>query len=289
MSGLIFAYLPGFLRVAFSQYGGDIHLDLRFSGDVQITTPCDDQFNKGAPSVGQREDVALLCQMSSTMGCPFPDYIAWLEAIVCGVQECAFGWDAEGPEGRLHWARRDSAIGFVTASWQDSRAPIEHRVMLETRQAVAAFYVGFRQFIESPSYDPLAYEDLPVGETIALVLDGASLDDMADQLSASSRADARKLLEAVLDFAYNRRLDASAAKRRSLADFVARAVDLPTPEDDQMQWFPADWDSWTPQQRRQYVVEDVFTNRLSFAFGSKLQSLRSSLVEEWLAHGDAAA
>lgn len=289
MSGLIFHYLPGFLRVDFHQHGDDIHLDLRFSGDIQVTTPCDDQFKKDKPSIEHRDDVVLLCHMSPTMGCPFPDFIAWLEAIVCGVQECAFDWDAEGPEGRLHWRRRDRATGFVTAIWHDTREPTEHRIMLETRQAVAGFYGGFRQFIESPAYDPLPYEDLPVGELAALVLDGASPDDLAQQLSAHSRADAKKLLEAVLDFAYSRRLDASAAKCRPLADFVALADNLPAPEDDPMQWFTAEWDSWVPQQRRQYVVADVFTSRLCFAFGSKLRSLRSSLVEDWLARCDAAA
>ncbi len=286
MSGLVFEYLPGFVRIAFSQRWDDIHLDLRFSGDVQITTPCDDQFKKGEPSIEQRDDAVLLCRMSSSMGCPLPDYIAWLEAIVCGVQECAFRWDAEGPEGRLHWSRRDRATGFVTASWDGKQGPIEHRVMLETRQAVIAFYAGFRQFVESPSYEPMAYEDLPVAETIALVLDGASLDELADKLSASSRIDAIKLLDALLDFAYRRSQDASATKRRMLADFVVLAGDVSVAEADPMQWIPAEWDSWTPQQRRQDVVATVFPGRLHIAFGSKLRALRSSLVEDWLARVD---
>lgn len=58
----------------------------------------------GGESYWGREDIGLprlstaSVPLSGTI-CPFPKYIAWLEAMAVGCTECGFHWDCEGPDG----------------------------------------------------------------------------------------------------------------------------------------------------------------------------------------------
>lgn len=285
MSDLIFVYSEASMAVAFSQYRDVIELEFGFSGGVGVTIPDDSQPMRQELPTEHRDEARLLCGMSELF-CPFPDLLAWLEAIACGVQECAFDWEAEGPAGRLYWRGRDREAGFLTVSWWSRKETIEYTALLDTHQAVAALYTNFRKLVDSASYDPIPYEKMPAGDVFALVIEDASLDDLADHLAACSRTDARKLIDALVEFSYRRSVDVDAAKRQGLASFVEQSRDLASPEEDQMRWIPTEWDYWTTEQRRKDVVDGVFTGGLGFAYGSKLRSLRSSLVEHWLARGD---
>lgn len=157
MNGTFFSYRPGAITVNFRHGGFDyFELSLLLRGDVQIETPCDASMELGEQVEYVRADFRLETFVSSAH-CPFPDLIAWLEAITCNVQECAFGWDAEGPEGRLGWQRgRPDGNGFLEVTWTPNDT--KHRVRLSQHQLVAEFYSGFRAFVESPAYDPQRYE-----------------------------------------------------------------------------------------------------------------------------------
>lgn len=155
MSGVRVAYMPGVLAVSF-QHGDFDHVEwlFRWTGWSVVETPLDDR--SLVPAQASRyDDGALECFLSSVF-CPFRDLLAWLEAVVCGVQECAFQWDAEGCDGELRWHRRDAETGFLTITWgADRRRP---RLLLEGRQMVQAIYQGFRSFVESAGYEPSRYE-----------------------------------------------------------------------------------------------------------------------------------
>jgi len=152
MHGTFFSYTPGAITVSFRHGDFDyIELSLLLRGDVRTETPCDASMEPSKPAEHVRPDLRLETFVSSAH-CPFFDLIAWLEAITCNVQECAFGWDAEGPEGRLDWQRGSpDGNGFLEVTWTPNDT--KHRVMLSRHQLVAEFYNGFRAFVESPAYD----------------------------------------------------------------------------------------------------------------------------------------
>ena len=137
MSGIFFDYEPGRIHARFSHRGksDDINLEIRMDGDVTTTTDCDDEWHLAEPENWQKDGTEFTVYMSSVF-CPFPDFIRFLEAISIEVQECGFRWMAEGPDGAIQWTRRAiQDTGFLTVEWS-SEDSFSHRMMLNTRQAV---------------------------------------------------------------------------------------------------------------------------------------------------------
>jgi len=275
MAGTRFDYFDGYLRVGFSHAcRGDLHMDLALHGDTIAAIPCNGHCETEAPEIRAREDVSIRTCISASQ-CPFRQFIAWLEAVACGVQECAFQWDAEGPEGELRWFGPWES-GRLKVSWVGG----EYEVRLNKVQMVRAFYEPFRAFVESDRYDPLDYEELSAGETFALVLEGGDLEALADALAARSRQEARALIESILDLAYER--EAGYPRRASLAQFTERAGRRNTDQAGEDKWLPAEWDGWDFARRRRDVLEAVFKGGAGIGSGAKLRALRSPLVEDWL-------
>lgn len=163
MSGVIIAWEAGVLEAGFRHDRFDyLMLDIHMHGAVRVDTEVDDLFRKGRPDVSPMDGLRLSMRMSSTF-CPIRDFIRFLEAIVVGVQECAFEWDAEGPDGRMEWLRSSGGRGFLTVFW-----PMNYRsdgtredgvgMLMERRQVVTALYYAFRSFAESASYRAQDYE-----------------------------------------------------------------------------------------------------------------------------------
>jgi hypothetical protein len=293
MAGTVFEYFNGYLRVAFSNgYPGDINVVFTFHGDTVSQTPFDDNFVKGKPDTKVATGRTVRTVTSSSMSWFFADMIAWLEAAIIGVRECAFNWDGEGPEGTLRWFNR-GASGRLVLNWDGMRdqPSTVHEVRLDKAQMVRAFYESFRNFVESDRYDPLPYEKLASGERCALVLEGANLDALADELAVRDRRAAYHLLSAVLDRACD--YQAGYPRRATLADFVAtadaRSAMRLNARADVDAWFTKAWDTWVREMRRGYVLDTVFPGGTLTGFGERLRELRSPRIEEWLArHADTA-
>ena len=110
--------------------------------------------------------------------CPFPKFIAWLEAMALGCDECGFRWDGEGPNGWLRWL-----YGMLEIEWSGrSRYPAFcHRIEADRRQVVGAFYQAFRGFVNSSEYRPESYESMSQGEFLVLRT-GFTPDELIGQL-----------------------------------------------------------------------------------------------------------
>ena len=278
MAGTFLEYFAGYLRVAFSgAWRGELYMDLIFHGDTIAATRCDDQFVKGDPDIHVHEDALTRTWISSTL-CAFPALIAWLEAVTCGVQECAFSWDGEGTDGEMRW-RGSFDSGLLEIVW--TKGDIKREVYLNKVQMVRAFYDSFREYVESDRYDPLQYESLDAGECCELVLEGGDLSALADALAERSRREALALLDAMLDLAYDEK--AGYPRRASLEMFIDKANASRQDEDEEEKWFTKEWDTWSVERRRRDVVEKVFTGGTSIGHGSRLRELRSPRVEDWLA------
>jgi hypothetical protein len=278
MAGTFFQYFDGYLRVVFHpvEYG-TVPFDLILHGGVTSETPRDDQFVKGEPVIRAQQDVTVRLWISSALG-GFGCLISWLEAVTCGVQECAFGWDGEGPDGELRW-HDGWKSGTLKVTW--TRGDRDHSARLNKAQMVRAFYESFRGYVASAVYDPLAYETLTVGETFVLVLEGTGLDTLAGHLATLSGEVAERFVDEMLDLA----LDTARGypRRARIAEFTQRAMTHEVTMSAERRWIPVEWDQWSGSERRAYVMARVYAGGTQIGFGERLRELRSSLVEKWLA------
>lgn len=286
MTRLIFDRIDGYLRVEFAHLRwDDITIAFHFHGDGIIQTPVDENLVKGAPEVLLAADLTVQTHTSPTTSAFFLSMVRWLDAVICGVQECAFCWDGEGPEGELRWRNQWDGSGQLQLRWDGSRnsAAVDHRILLNRCQVVLAFYQSFRTFVESDRYDPLVYERLRAGEVFGLLLEGGDVGPLADAFVARNRLAAYRLLDVMFDRAHDRA--AGPSRRLAVAEYVAQADALGDgPEDEERVtcWLPPEWDSWTAEQRRKYVLEVVYQGGTLLGHGERLRDLRSPMVEEWL-------
>lgn len=149
---MAFDHEPGLLDVRYTQGKFDwLHLHLRMVPGATRISHLDDAFVTVREEVIAPPPVEVECRIAGVF-CPFRSMIAWLEAIVIGVQECAWEIDGEGP-----WHRLSMRHGTLTVT--GSGLPEEgETVNGSKRQFVEAFYRGFRDFVSSPDYRAQPYE-----------------------------------------------------------------------------------------------------------------------------------
>ncbi len=272
-------YLPGYLRVSFSHDDHDwLRMTLQVFGDARVVTPCDETFVKGEPSLEQQPDSTLALRMSSVF-CPFHSLRAFLEAICVGVQECAFAWDAEGPDGALRWRRNNRGQGHLTVSWSQQASDLH--VLLDRQQMVEAFYSSFRQFVDSPAYRPYDYEQLSEAAAYQLLLVEDSVSDLAEAVAALNSAKAQGLWYTAFLSTFG--LDETPAVPITLKGILWASKGQLAPANHFPDW-PADWNSLPPASRLEYVRSRMdLWNLPGPGSGNNLRALRSDLVERWLA------
>lgn len=277
MSGIDSGECGSGLRVVFHPVDcGMVPFDLVLHGDVTMQESRGDPRAGCVPALSAPGDVTIQTCISSALG-GFSCLISWLEAVTCGVQECAFSWDGEGPDGELRWYG-PWGDGRLMVSWTAEAR--EYGVCVDKVRMVRAFYESFRSYVESDRYDPLSYETLSVGETFALVLEGGDVDALADRLTTLPRDAAESFIDVVLDLA----ADSAAGypRRATLAEFAGRAAHRAMDEPDERWWIPVEWGKWDVAQRRDYVARNVYNRGAAIGYGERLRELRSTRVEKWL-------
>lgn len=282
MAGTIFDYEAGRIYARFAHYGKTdfIQLDIRMDGDTIITTDCDDDWQKAEPEFYQKDSIEFSVYMSSTF-CPFKDFIRFLEAITIDVKECAFRWEAEGPEGEMRWERRFvEDTGFLTVRWDSAKEKFNHRMMLNTRQAVEMLYTAFRTFVDSSDYDPFRYERLTYGESFVLIINDATLDDLCEALiplkADAAEAVIQRLFDVVLDRSFRGLLNQSFP-----VDYFLKTDDGTTKSNEQKPVIESSWDTWDKEQRKANLKE-IYTWQYLGPFGANLRQLRSTIIENFL-------
>jgi len=288
MGGVFFDYTPGRIDARFrnAAMSGMIVLRIRMSEAFVTTTQSDENWKLGE-SVNHYQRAVDESMFIWATFCPFRDYIRFLEAVALQVQECTFEWDAEGPEGRLEWSRRFiDDTGFLAIKWDGSfrghSHKFSHRMMLNTRQMVRMLYTAFRRFVESPDYQPMRYEKMTVKETFSTVLEDATLDDLVSVLVTCGSARVESLIYAM------RRAVSECTHDRSkvsypLQHYIENSVE-PVELDELNSWVDKEWDSWDHAQRAAFLHDSLFSwSDLVYWDGANLRSMRSKLIEEWLA------
>lgn len=284
MAGTFLDYKPGRIDARFSHAAefDYIQMRIRMRGATTSATECDDSGRLSAPVHYRARGVDFSVYMSSVF-CPFRDFISFLEAIACEVQECAFEWDPEGPTGRMSWRRRYfNDTGFLTVEWHSHRQEFSHRMMLNTRQAVRMLYMAFRRFVESPQYDPIRYEKLSAEEAFSLVISDSTTTQLANTLVNLDAQKAGALISVICDAIHKRTLG-GAQLDFSLQHYIQISKDCPTEANDIPGWISPEWDSWDRDRRLDDVRNGIFKGGPPDWYGANLRDLRSRLVEDWLA------
>ncbi len=288
MAGTIFTHHEGFLRVRFRPADhGDFLIDLHVSADAVSKTAVDEGWNKGDVSTHLGDDLQVTMATSPTESRFFGDMVRWLEAIITGVQECAFRWDNEGPEGRLHWRNHWDGRGILHLTWDGGReqpAAIDRRFLLDRAQVVRAFYDALHEMTASATYDRLAHEPVTVGECLDLIMDTADRDRFAGFLAAMDRERATRLLDALLAHAYdaqlgNPRVTPLVRMVEEIEGTAAHAAVLSAATTSQ--WLSDGWDD-LPETQRLAEIESLSGSQAWYAVGERLTELRSEALEAWL-------
>lgn len=286
MSRTVFNYIDGYLRVEFAPiYRDDIAIIFHLHGDGIVRTPVTEKFEKGTPDIAFAEDLIVRTWTSPSVSAFFLSMVRWLEAVICEVQECAFRWEGEGPDGELRWRNNWGASGHLQLQWSGSRdtEPVDCGILLNRAQMVRALYSTFRDFVESDRYDPLVYEELRAGEVFALVLEDSDLEVLADTLADRNRLAAGRLLDAMLNRAWDYKV--GYPRKLHLAEYVAQADALAGHKQDEEQvqgWLLPEWDGWSRDRRRTDVMEAVYPCGVAMGLGERLRELRSPVIEAWL-------
>lgn len=288
MTYVLFDYKPGHIEARFSHEPefDFIELGIRMTGDITTTTECDEHGRKMEPVSYQKETADFTVYISSVF-CPFKDFMRFLEAITLDVQECAFGWDAEGPDGRMHWLRRlPHDTGFLAVEWMSSKKNFSHRMMLNTRETVSMLYLAFRAFVDSPEYDPLRYEELNYGESFELMLSDASLGDLAERLAEMNAGTVKRVFKSLANSVNDRHM--KGPKLSFPIKHFLEASEPVEPSSHYNEWIDPEWDTWDTG-RRLIQLEGIFSWGGMSWYGHNLREMRSKLIEDWLSQPEAVA
>lgn len=272
MTGYLFNYGRGRVNVHFVQDDhGWMDMHLRVREGVDTATEVDDGFEPvdsfARGGVLHRRKLRI-----SAVFCPFPQMIAWLEAISLGLKHCSWQWDGEGPEYCLEWNGRQLVIGDLYGQLD------EVRIKMPRRELVAAFYRPFRRFAGSRRYRPDAYEERRLGE-IMVERNGKGLteDELRGQLLTLPAAEVERRLQGL-----HRRV----ALISESSDEVHWPGAYRVPEEgSESTWlFPyvtSEWDGWDVARRRSHLRE-IFDRVSHGYFGTPLRGLRSEILERFL-------
>ena len=220
----------------------------------------------------------------TSVWCPFPSYVRFLEAIARGEASCGFEWDPEGPDGCMRWEQNDSETGFLTVEWINREDTFNYRVLLNTRQAVGNLYTSFRHFIESQAYDPLRYEAVSANAAFAMVISDITTADLARLLVDLDAREADAMVQALCDVIGRRasgesRLCLPFAYYREAAKAGVQATEFSST------WIPDGWDAMSKVQRLNDVENVIFKGGTPGWYGTNLRRLKSPCLDQWIETG----
>lgn len=295
MAGTIFTYHEGYLRVRFRPtHYGDFLIDLQVSADGVSETVVDDAWDKREVSTRLNDDLQVTMGTSPTVSHFFGDMVRWLEAMIVGVQECAFRWEDEGPEGRLQWVNRWDGRGILHLTWDGSReqpTPVDRRFLLVREQVVRAFYEALRAMTASAAYDRLDHEPVTVGECLDMILGAVDRERFASVLAAMDMKKATLLVDALLAHAYDSQL--GHPRVTSLGRMLEQAESA-APQEDALdgasasRWVSDAWDQ-LPAEGRMAEIGSLYGYQPWVAVGERLTELRSDRIEAWLTNRNGGA
>jgi hypothetical protein len=240
-------------------------------------------------------ECSLVVTMSHFLD-PLPDMLAWLEAIVIGVQQCEFRVDEESRFTKFSAKRevraRENWRAYTILEVEQENAKLPLQVTLPTFELVGVFYRAFREFADSSEYvrknwERITLEDVvneQLGMTAAAWIDSAISLEPRELQKALWKIDPfiEKNPAVYMDgIGTEAELMELTGKTRAEAGGLPRYWDIP-----QELWgHQAIKDV---QAQRQYLKEYLSDSLYTSWAGSPWRKMRSSLIEDWLASDSSA-
>lgn len=250
---------------------------------------------------------SISCPLDDTL-CPLPKLLKWLEAVSCDAPHCAVYFD-EGPSS-LHFEWQSGILRIEVWEHATRHSPGAHRRFkagnLDCRQVAISFYSAFRNFVQSPEYNPAAYEQhstdmdyalsviqgrLSQGELIGFLtaLDAAALEFFIQLVSLAHSF----VSPAHCEWGANRQWIAPplAVLQRTFRGLM-RKTDIDTvygkltssESEHNRRIVPAAWDRLDAVRRRDRLAALLARTRWE-AVGPNLRALRSQHLESLMALG----
>lgn len=216
---------------------------------------------------------------------PLPSMLAWLESVVIGVEDSSFEIDEEGSSVKFVSSYRgDGVVRLkVVPSYEGEALDIE----IPRRQLISAIYCSFVEFSESPEYKPSEWER----RTLADALRERGEISPLQWMEAVVDFDRRGIQKAVWLLDQTRYVDNDAARSTQIFATPAEIFELTggSADNDSLLifWPFEDWDNAASRTERFKILEDCLSESASNSWdGCPWGSMRSSLIESWLASSD---
>lgn len=221
---------------------------------------------------------------------PLPDMLAWLEAIVIGVQHCEFRVDEEGRftdfSAKLEFCTSGKSRAYTDLHVLQENATLPLQVTLPKFELVGIFYRAFREFVESSEYvrgnwELITVEDVVIeqlGVTAAAWIDSVITLEPRELQKALWRIDPSIMTnppDFMDNFGTENELMELTGKSRVEAGGLPCFWPLP----------PELWGIYAKggdQARREYLQECLSAPLQSSWGGTPWRKMRSSLIENWL-------
>lgn len=216
---------------------------------------------------------------------PLPSMLAWLESVVIGVEESSFEIDEEGSS--VKFISRQIGNGVVqfkvVPSYEGDALDIE----IPRRQLISAIYCSFVEFSESSEYKSREWER----RTLADALQERGGLSPLQWMDSIVDLDRRGIQKAVWLLDQTRYVDNDAARSTQIFATPAEILELTGSSADNdsllIFWPFEDWESVASRTERLKILEECLSERVSSSWdGCPWGSMRSSLIESWLASSD---
>lgn len=212
---------------------------------------------------GFTESVVIHC---SICGDPFPDFIAWMEAITRGVDEACWTVNEEGCLARLRAERGGDRWQLTCEGNSESpgEAPWQSRMQFDVRayDLICAGYYEFRRFVESHHYRPEEWTNETVFDCWKHRLHEGPCFTMENAVDLLARWNRDEVLAALF------------YAEPGFRDDRPEAPQIPT-----------DWNAASADARKE-AARTLLRRRHDGYGGSDLQALKSPMIEEWVAAQD---
>lgn len=222
---------------------------------------------------------------------PLPQMLAWLEAIVIGVQQCDFRVDEEGRYTSFSAKRevhpKENWRAYTILNVEQENAPLPLRVTLPTFELVGVFYRAFREFAESPEYVKKNWERITLADVVNEQL-GMSEAAWIDSVISFEPRELQKALWKIDPF-----IERNPANYMDDIGTEAELMELTGKTRAEAGGLPRYWnlpqEVWglhatKDMQAQRECLEEYFADSLCTSWaGWPWGKMRSSLIEDWLA------
>ncbi len=235
------------------------------------------------------DECSLVVRMSHFLD-PLPDMLAWLEAIVIGVQHCEFRVDEEGRftnfAAKIEFRPKENSRAYTNLEIAQENATQPLQVTLPTFELVDVFYRAFREFAESPDYVRSEWERITLenvvneklGMTATAWIDSVISLESRELQKAFWKIDPHIEKNPAIymdDYGTDAELMELTGQTRAEAGGVPRYCLLPHEL----------WGHYAKrdvQAQREYL-EEYLSDPFNFSWaGTPWHKMRSRLIEDWL-------